>query len=83
MSGTVVEVDGKKYYAGQIGDHLKKVKFEVGGHGYEAIEQNPEKASRWAALARAGHKVVQFKDLANNRWVGVVVDGEPADRVDP
>jgi hypothetical protein len=38
------------------------------------LEQNPKTESRWAQLARAGHKVMQF--LSAGRYVGVVVDGK-------
>jgi hypothetical protein len=55
---------------------LKTMAFTVGGHQYQAIEQNPEKPSRWGQLARSGRRVVQFKDAENNRFVAVVVDGE-------
>lgn len=37
------------------------------------LEQNPKTESRWAQLARAGHKVMQF--LSAGRYVGNVVDG--------
>ncbi len=46
------------------------------GREYAAIEQDPDKPSRWGELARAGHQVVQFKDVATNRFVAVSVDGE-------
>ncbi len=36
------------------------------------LEQNPKTESRWAQLARAGHKVMQF--LSAGRHVGNVVD---------
>ena len=55
---------------------LKTVAFRVGGHRYQAIEQNPEKPSRWGQLARSGHQVVQFKDAVRNKFVAVVVDDE-------
>ena len=55
---------------------LKTMAFTLAGHEYQAIEQNPEKPSRWGQLARSGHQVVQFKDAENNRFVAVVVDGE-------
>ncbi len=38
------------------------------------IEQNPKTESRWAQLARAGHKVMQF--LSAGRYIGNVVDGK-------
>ena len=56
--------------------HLKTAAFAVGGHEYQAIEQNPEKPSRWGQLARSGHQVVQFKDLETNKFLAVAVDGE-------
>lgn len=55
---------------------LKTVGFSIDGHEYHAIEQNPEKASRWGRLVRSGHQVVQFKDAERNKFVAVVVDGE-------
>ena len=56
--------------------NLKTAAFSVEGHEYQAIEQNPEKPSRWGQLARTGHRVVQFKDAESNKFVAVVVDGE-------
>ena len=56
--------------------HLKTAAFTIAGHEYQAIEQNPEKPSRWGRLARSGHRVVQFKDTQTNKFVAVVVDGE-------
>jgi hypothetical protein len=38
------------------------------------LEQNPKTESRWAQLAHAGHKVMQF--LSGGRYIGVVVDGK-------
>jgi hypothetical protein len=38
------------------------------------IEQNPKTESRWAQLAKAGHKVMQF--LSAGRYIGNVVDGK-------
>jgi len=55
---------------------LKTVAFTSGGQKYQAIEQNPDKPSRWGQLARSGHQVVQFKNVANNRFVAVSVDGK-------
>jgi hypothetical protein len=48
----------------------------MGGRDYQAIEQNPEKPSRWGKLAREGHQVVQFRDVATGKYVAVAVDGE-------
>jgi hypothetical protein len=55
---------------------LRNVQFTMDGRRYEAIEQNPEKPSRWGKLAQAGHRVVQFLDADTRRFVAVSVDGE-------
>jgi len=55
---------------------LKTVTFTMVGREYTAIEQNPDKPSRWGQLAKAGHHVVQFKDVETNRFVAVAVDGK-------
>jgi len=77
MPSTSVSVDGKSIRVRHTSrQHLRTAAFTVGGHEYQAIEQNPEKPSRWGRLARSGHQVVQFKDAENNRFVAVVADGE-------
>jgi hypothetical protein len=53
---------------------LKEVDFEFDGQALRGLEQNPKTESRWAQLARKGHKVMQF--LEAGRYVGVVVDGK-------
>jgi hypothetical protein len=55
---------------------LKTARFQMNGREYEAIEQNPEKPSRWGKLAADGHKVVQFRDIESNKYIGVAVDGK-------
>jgi hypothetical protein len=77
FDGSDVELDGRHYTVGEKQTlHLRYVKFSIFDHPFEAIEQNPEKPSAWGKLARAGHKVVEFKDSATNRYIGVTVDGE-------
>lgn len=77
MTGTSVGVEGKPAPVRRTSrQHLKTAAFSIEGHQYQAIEQNPEKPSRWGHLARSGHQVVQFKDVESNRFVAVVVDGE-------
>ena len=77
MMGMFVKVGGKSTPVRRTSrQHLKTAAFSVEGQEYEAIEQNPEKPSRWGQLARSGHQVVQFKDVESNRFVAVVVDGE-------
>ena len=53
---------------------LREVDFVFDHQELRGLEQNPETASRWAQLARRGHKVMQF--LAAGRYVANVVDGK-------
>lgn len=77
MSGSSVEVNGKRLPVRRTSAHrFRTVAFEMDGREYQAIEQNPEKPSRWSQLAKAGHQVVQFKDVETNRFVAVAVDGK-------
>ena len=77
MSQPTVDVQGQsipvKYTSS---NRLRMVSFELDGRKYEAIEQNREKPSRWGQLARKGHRVVQFRDLATNKYVAVAIDGD-------
>ena len=52
------------------------VNFQTNGRELHAIEQNPDKPSRWGKLAKEGHRVVQFGDPKTHRYVAVSVDGE-------
>jgi hypothetical protein len=77
MTGRSVTVGGESLPVRRTSrQHLRTAAFTVGSHEYQAIEQNPEKPSRWGQLARSGHQVVQFKDAESNRFVAVVVDGK-------
>lgn len=53
---------------------LREVDFVFEGQELRALEQNPETGSRWAQLARAGQKVMQF--LSAGRYIANVVDGK-------
>jgi hypothetical protein len=77
MAGVQAKVEGKALPVKRTSyQRLKMVKFDMNGREYQAIEQNPEKPSRWGQLARAGHKVVQFRNLATGKYVAVAVDGK-------
>ena len=77
MNGNEVLLGEMKLPVKRVGHgRLRIVRFHIGGREFEAIEQNPEKPSRWGQLAREGHQVVQFKDVVANRYVAVTVDGE-------
>lgn len=75
MSGKIAEVEGNSFKVTRTGSkRLRTARFELGGREYQAIEQNPEKPSRWGQLARTGHRVVQFRDLETQKYVAVAVD---------
>jgi hypothetical protein len=77
MTRDQFEVQGQKFRVRRTRTHrLRNVTFTMNGREYEAVEQNPETPSRWGKLARERHQVVQFRDLASNRYVAVAVDGE-------
>lgn len=54
--------------------HLRQVDFVFDGQELRGLQQNPDTGSRWAQLARAGHRVMQF--LSAGRYVANVVDGK-------
>jgi hypothetical protein len=77
MNGEVVLLQGEKMPVERVGSgRLRMVQFRMNGRVMEAIEQNPEKPSRWGKLAREKHQVVQFRDVETHRYVAVSVDGE-------
>ena len=77
MGGTQVTVDGRVSRVSRTGaQRLRTVRFLMSGREYQAIEQNPEKPSRWGKLAREGRRVVQVRDLSSQKYVGAVVDGK-------
>jgi len=53
---------------------LRQVDFRFAGKSLRGLEQNPDTKSRWAAMARAGKKVMHFLD--SGRYVAVVCDGK-------
>jgi hypothetical protein len=70
-----VELQGQKFSVHATPNkHLLQVDFEFSGETIRGLEQNPKTASRWAQLARSGHKVMQF--LSEGRYVANVVDGK-------
>jgi hypothetical protein len=53
---------------------LRQVDFVFDGNEIRGLEQNPETKSRWAQMARAGKKVMQF--LSEGHYLGNVADGK-------
>ena len=77
MNGEEVVVEGQSIRVRRVGSgRLRMVEFRLNGRVLEAIEQNPEKPSRWGKLAREKHQVVQFRDVETHKYVAVSVDGE-------
>jgi hypothetical protein len=77
MNGDVVLVEGQKIPVERVGrGRLRMIQFRMNGRVLEAIEQNPEKPSRWGKLARQKHQVVQFRDVEMHKYLAVSVDGE-------
>lgn len=74
-NATVVELGGSRYPVRRTPKRgLRQVDFVFDGNEVRGIEQNPDTKSRWAQLARAGKKVMQF--LSGGRYVANVVDGK-------
>ncbi|HVH72249.1 MAG TPA: hypothetical protein VNB49_14220 [Candidatus Dormibacteraeota bacterium] len=53
---------------------LHQMDFVFDGQELRGLEQSPDTGSRWAQLARTGHRVMQF--LSAGRYVANVVDGK-------
>jgi hypothetical protein len=72
---TSVKLDAESYSVKDTARRrLRQVDFRFDGKSLRGLEQNPETKSRWAAMARAGEKVMQF--LENGRYLAVVSDGK-------
>jgi hypothetical protein len=56
-------------FASLQGKGLRQVDFVFDGNEMRALEQNPDTKSRWAQMARAGKKVMQFLGARSQRLV--------------
>lgn len=75
MNSAFVDLNGEQLAVRRTSGHrLRTLSFTMNHRQYQAIEQNPEKPSRWGQLVRDGHQVVQFKDIETNKFVAVAVD---------
>ncbi|SRR5260370_11416720 len=71
----VVELGKERYHVRRTPKRgLRQVDFVFDGNGIRGLEQNQETKSRWAQMARAGKKVMQF--LSEGRYLANVVDGK-------
>src|SRR5260370_17756639 len=70
-----VKIDGSSYPVKSTNRRgLIQIDFAFADRNLRGLEQNPDTKSRWAAMARAGKKVMQF--LENGRHLAVVFDGK-------
>ncbi|MGA8145536.1 MAG: hypothetical protein WB987_16740 [Candidatus Acidiferrales bacterium] len=70
-----IELGGQEYRVRRTSrSGLLQIDFAFEGRALRGIEQNPKTKSRWAQLARAGKRVMQF--LENGQYLAVVVDGD-------
>ena len=53
---------------------LRMVEFDFGVFRIAGIEQNPKTTSRWAELAKAGLRIMQFR--CNGRYIANVCEGK-------
>ncbi|HXZ21109.1 MAG TPA: hypothetical protein VEG63_14250 [Candidatus Acidoferrales bacterium] len=75
------EVDGRKLRVTATSkSRLKQVDFSFEDRSLRGIEQNPDTASRWAAMARRGAKIMQFTEVEpgqmRGRFFANVSDGK-------
>lgn len=74
-NANLVELQGRRFPVRRTQrKRLRQVDFEFDGEPFRGIEQNPETSSRWAELARAGQKVMQFTSAG--RYLANVADGK-------
>jgi len=70
----LVELEGARFPVRRTQRRrLRQVDFTAAGQHLRGLEQSPETRSKWAAMARAGQKVMQF--LSGGRYIGNVADG--------
>lgn len=70
-----VIVSGQTYWVGRTQNRrLRTVRFVYEEHRIDGIEENPEKTSRWARLAREGTRVMQFP--CRNHYFANVCEGK-------
>jgi hypothetical protein len=72
---STVQIGPTQYPVGvSRSSRLRTVDFTYRRHRFAGIEQNPETSSRWATLAREGHRIMQF--TCDGRYVANVCDGK-------
>jgi hypothetical protein len=70
-----VKLDGESYPITEFrAKRLRSVELRYGELRIMGIEQNPKTDSRWAALAREGNRIMQFR--CKGRYVANVCEGK-------
>ena len=70
-----VKLGSESYEVAQSKEkRLRQVEFVFGGKTIIGIQQNPNTKSRWAQMARAGKKVMQF--IVEGKYAANVADGK-------
>lgn len=70
-----IEIGGEAYPVKFLrAKKLKMVEFDFDDFHIAGIEQNPKTTSRWAELARAGKRIMQFR--CNGRYIANVCEGK-------
>lgn len=70
----VVRIADETYPVRKTRSGLLQIDFAFEGRELRALEQNPKTKSRWAQLARAGSRVMQF--LEAGRYIANVNEGK-------
>ncbi|HEX9760426.1 MAG TPA: hypothetical protein VGA40_05885 [Candidatus Acidoferrales bacterium] len=74
-NANLVELAGQRFPVQRTAKkRLRQVDFTFAGEEMRGIEQNPSTRSRWAEMARGGHRVMQFTSAG--RFFANVVDGK-------
>jgi hypothetical protein len=74
-NANLVELEGRRFPVRRTArQRLRQVDFEFEQETLRGLEQNPNTRSRWAEMARAGTKVMQF--LSGGRYLANVAAGQ-------
>lgn len=69
------KIEGAEYTVTNLrAKKLRMVEFDFGDLRIAGIEQNPKTTSRWAELARAGNRIMQFR--CQGRYIANVCEGK-------
>lgn len=70
----IIRIADRTYPVRKTRSGLLQIDFEFEGRELRGLEQNPKTKSRWAELARAGSRIMQF--LEAGRYIANVNEGK-------